>query len=840
MLGHPAAEARLSRGEAAAGPSIGAFPGERFAAVPPGTFGPYLSEHPGGMIAAWAAAEGGKRHWFTANLGPTGAPLADPITVADAPPEVNLVAIRPAGGAGNGFFLITTSHEFSGERIDVLGLGAHGELRGGPTPLALSLPDVVWIDVVPTRHGAMAMWAVRREDRADLYGARLGEAGGPEDRTSEVLRDVRAWQVTEIPDGIAVAAALAGKEMGERGPLVVCFLSPEAHIEKKLVLEEGPTVEPDVDLVRMGDRLLVAWSDQANVDSRITGALVDLAGNVVKPKTSLAPPFGPQALVRLVAPRAEGAPAYVAWENALEKPRSGREIRIGAVSRDLAITRATALITVSSEGSLPELAATEKGLAVLTTAPQCERGGDCSNASGVPTFAEVDSAMKVVASAPLRLKPLHGRTVDLAWGLSCGEGGCLSLAAAPSNPAPVYVVKLGGSAGNWQPAVRQSTDAPLPRPDEVELVARSESVAQMATARVGSAQVVSWVTYLDPSTPFAKTKKAAPDGKYEAPRAIVRVQALPDQGPRAEPVTMSYRAHSPGGVAMAPGDPAREEALLVWTGVDNRQPQVFLSLLGTGGKKIVQKMLTHASGGVRDVAAAFTGDGWAVAWVEERGGSSQIHVAKVDRKLSPIVRERSLLASRSAQTGVKLLSTAGHLFVIWSDARGAGISDIYALRLSSKDLATVGPEHAIAATPFPSRSPALAALGEGAVVAWIEDPHAGDEGAGASVVVARLDSGADVVDTPTTVRTQGSPGGVDIACGKAECRITTSVFMAEGGEIDAFEWGPGTAPRVQRLLPLGARPRSAPAPLFCAQDLLYAEEQRAGDARLRRVRVTWR
>lgn len=823
--------------------SNGAFPGERFASVPPGTFGPYLATRPDGMIAAWAAAEDGKRHWFTAALGPSGKPLGAPLAVADAAPEVNLVAVRPAGAAGSGFFLLTTSREFSGERIDVLGLGTHGELRGGPTPLSLSLPDVVWIDVVPTKRGATAMWAVRREDRADLYGVRLGETGGPEDRSSEVLRDVRAWQVAETPEGIALVAALAGKEVGERGPLVLCLLGAEVQVEKKILLSDGNTVEPDVDLAKLGERLLVAWSDKANVDPRITGAVVDLAGNIVVPKRPIVPSFGPQALVRLVAPRRDGTPAYVAWENALEKPRTGRTLRIGAVSRDLAFGQATAMVSAVNEGSLPELAVTEKGLAVLTTGPMCERGLLCPDAPGVPTFGEIDMAIKVVTSEPIRLRSLHGKVVDLAWGLSCAEGGCLALAAAPSNPAPVYVVKLGNTTnGRWESAVKASADVPPPRPDEVEAVAKTENVAGMATARIGSGQVISWVTYLDPATPFARIKKAAPDGKLEAPRALLRIQSVPDKGPPAEPVTLSYRGHSPGGVAMAPGEPGREEALLVWAGIDDRQTQVFLTLLGPGGRKISQRMLTHGKGSVSYVAAASTGDGWAIAWVDEHGGSAQIHLAKVDRKLSPIVHERPLLSSRSAQASVKVLSRSDHLFVVWSDGRGgaSGNSDIFALRLSSKDLAAVGPEHAIATTALRSRSPAIDAFGEGAAVAWIEDAKAGSDAAGSTIFVARLDSGAEIIDTPATVPVEGWAEGVGIACGKAECRIATSVFAGEEGDVEALEWAPGAAPRATRLLPLGARLHQTAIPIFIGQDLLYADERRAGDARLRRVRVTWR
>ena len=52
------------------------------------------------------------------------------------------------------------------------------------------------------------------------------------------------------------------------------------------------------------------------------------------------------------------------------------------------------------------------------------------------------------------------------------------------------------------------------------------------------------------------------------------------------------RAESVGGVALAHGDPARDELLVAWAGLDNGVPQVFLTLVGKGGTKLAQRMLT--------------------------------------------------------------------------------------------------------------------------------------------------------------------------------------------------------------------------------------------------------
>src|SRR6185503_283316 len=102
-----------------------ALPSERIAIVPEGTFGPYVGSRPEGIVAAWAAEVSGKRKWMTVALSPAGARLGDPKTIADAAPEVDLVAIKPLGEADvKEFVLVSSSREFSGERIDAIALGS--------------------------------------------------------------------------------------------------------------------------------------------------------------------------------------------------------------------------------------------------------------------------------------------------------------------------------------------------------------------------------------------------------------------------------------------------------------------------------------------------------------------------------------------------------------------------------------------------------------------------------------------------------------------------------------------------------------------------------------------
>ena len=307
-------------------------------------------------------------------------------------------------------------------------------------------------------------------------------------------------------------------------------------------------------------------------------------------------------------------------------------------------------------------------------------------------------------------------------------------------------------------------------------------------------------------------------------------------------MVLSYRAHSPGGVAVAPGDPANGEKLIAWAGIDNKEPQVFLTMVGEGGKKTAQRMLTHSKNGVSDVALSFVGDGWVVAWIDERSGASEVHVVKVDRKLKSITDERRIGATAGNATGVQLLARGDHVFVVWSDARGpsAGIADIFAARLAAKDLSSVGPERAVAETPAHSRSPTIAAFGEGAVVVWVEDPLRGSEQASSVLMMARLDSGAEPISGSVTQATlSGSPEGVGLSCGTGSCRVVASVSTGDAGRIEAFEWSPDRQVTPRHLVDLETPPRDAVAPVLIDGDVFYADEGRPGDARVRRIGVAW-
>ena len=842
--GPPSLPRRVSTG-AAAPPGVEGPPALaalKITDVPSGTAGPYVGRRQGALLALWAAqsADAG-RSWYAISLGPRGEPQGDVHRVGAAPADLGLATLKPLGTADpGGFILVATTVEFSGVRVEVTALGPRGELSSGPTPLAQSLPDVVWVDAVPTAKGALALWAIKKDDRAALFAAAIGTRAQVEQPAALALADVRAWQVVGTPTGAAIAAVHAGKNRGEGGPVALVYVNEQGRPDgKPVVLQAAPTAEPDVDLVKLGSHLVVAWSDRLDIEPRLVAAVVDKSA-VVKAAAPLTEPFGPQHLIRLVPPQNDG-PAFIAWENLVERPDSGRLLRAAEVRRDGALEGAQALLDHAAEdGSVPDLAATANGLAVLTRARACFRSVACPTAEVVPTFVQLDRSLDAVVSEPLRLEPLGGLAAPIGWALTCGRFECFALATLLGPQAPVYTVQLGGASNAWAPAARRYVAPAPPHPVTVSAVGQSDTVSDLSAIATGDATLLAWVTYFDPSIPYVKPDKPAPDGRQAPVRALLRVRSLPTTGRAKDPVVISYRASSDGGVALAPGDATRRESLLVWTAVEGKDPQVFITLLGPNGEKRRQRMLTRRSGGLRDVAVGRAGDGWVIGWIDERKGHAEVCVTRVNDRLETTAPERFLSHAVSNSSQVRLLPRGDHVMVVWSDARGGeqANADLFTARIGAKDVAPVGSEQQLTRSPTHSHSPVVAPLGDGAAVAWVEESPRPDQ-AGARVLLQRVDSGAEAASEPVVLPLQGTPRTLDLSCNAGRCRLVAVVSAEARSELVALEWAPGGERAPVRLAALSARPHESTAPVQLGDEVFYADAEPGDGARVYRMQVAW-
>jgi hypothetical protein len=490
----------------------------------------------------------------------------------------------------------------------------------------------------------------------------------------------------------------------------------------------------------------------------------------------------------------------------------------------------------ASDDTVPEVVASPRGIAALTLARACPKTATadaCANAERLPAFVELDRGFRPVAAEPMRLDALGGNPAELAWGLACRASGCVALAAVASDPAPVYAVKLGPRSAGWQAAGGPlERDAP-PRPRAVTTLTAGDPIADVAATRLGTTTLVAWVTYFDPTTPWKRLTKPAPDGRFDPVQALLQVRALPDAKEPAAAETISLRARSLGGVAIAPGAPDHHEAMLVWTAVDAGQPQVFATIVGADGKKARQKMLTRSPGEKSDVAAAFVGDGWLVGWVDERHGDPELYAAKFNRYFQRVGPERRLTNARGVATGVAMAAAGTRVVVAWSDARQSeqpGSADPYALLLDARDGAPVGSEVLLATTRPHSFSPALARSGDDVVVAWLEAD-------GGGVRIGRLDASAKL-PAPATIATVGSPTALTLACGE-RCRVVAAVDRGGQGELVTADWsaqaGPGALRRISRLPgPAG----QAASPTLRGDELVFSDQARE-QGRVRRMLVEW-
>ncbi len=148
----------------------------------------------------------------------------------------------------------------------------------------------------------------------------------------------------------------------------------------------------------------------------------------------------------------------------------------------------------------------------------------------------------------------------------------------------MYLVSLERRSDSWRPAARTfGVEAP-PRVRENRVLARTDSLADLALAKVGTGSLAAYLTDFDPTTPWVKLKQPASDGRLEPLRARLGMIGLrPDGTPLAPEQALSVRAHSLGGIALAPGATG-SDVLAAWTGMGRGQAAGLLDA-GRGGRR---------------------------------------------------------------------------------------------------------------------------------------------------------------------------------------------------------------------------------------------------------------
>jgi hypothetical protein len=809
------------------------------AAIDPGFQGPYVAAVGDRGLAVWGA-EGGA--WQVAKVTEGGATLAP----AKAGPQVGkglgLVVVR--GLESGGFVMVLGRAIERGYSLEAIAFDDEGTARGAPAMLYQGATAISWTDVVSTPTGAHVYFASGTPSQIavtalDARGAMRGPAvpvGG-----------ATTWQVVSTSRG-----SLLAQVIGQPGRVSTIAVD-DAGKPGSPVPAGDARADADLDAVRVGDRVVLAWTDRTRAESRVLLVAVDASGAVVTPAQTPFVSAGEQALVGLAV---SGDRPLVIWDDAASRLRDGRRLQLATMPPDLSPPLAQATIDLGVKDDTPPLIVGGKdGFAVLTVAKACgEAAATCQGAPPLPSYALLGLDLSVRRAGPVTLDAEDGAPPDLSWGLSCTSAGCFLAATGDRTPSHAYVVALeGGPPPGTRPFVRARRSTP-PVAITIDTLAKGPKFAGLASTRLEQGGLLATVTDhgdgmpmpalppdVDARGELEKDRLAQKDPKRSKRSAMVRVTALDASNKPLGDSTLSIRAMSAGGVAIA-ADKAKKEACVAWVARDEGDPELFLTRVGADGKKRAQTMLTHAKGDVGDPVLAAVDDGWIVAWVDFRDGNGEVYAVRVDRNLRKLGPEKRITTAPGDASDVALLVREKDVLIAFSDARGnpGGAGDAFVARLALADAAKQGDEIRLAQTAEHARGLRFVkAFGETAVV-FLEQPiGAAAEGGKTTALAAFLDANGAPRGLPETISLgDASPSAFDLSCEAKTCRVALTRGDGEGLSLAAGSWvrgQPVVAPDVTTLL---ARAGSDAFPTLLGDSVLVLDEN-AGEGRVRRISIRW-
>ena len=844
------------------------LPGHVVAEVPEGTFGPYLAFGPSSGMTIHAAA-GAERRWIARPLDAQGAPTGTPKDIGRAPDDAPVVVLR-SGAPRNGFVALWVRRLDHGSTLETVTLDQDGRSRAEPASVAQVSGQIVWADVAMIPSGPLLFWAEQRRDKAVISSIRLDSNGKPNGQPTVVAPNARAWQLCLNGQGVALALVVPAKDAQSGSAVSIQMVDATGKTAgAPIAISDSPTAQPDVDIVRLGSSLVMAWTDRRETDNHVFIASLDSSGKAIAPPHALTSPLGEQALVSLL-PSQSGKEALVAWEDLSQRSQRKRTFRLLTVDAKAAsATRVAAIPFHSGERDNPEFAAAPDGWAVLTSAPACAEGTACEPAGPLPTYLRLDESLTPIGGAPLLVDKLAGAAPASAWNLACSSKTCATLVTGFITPAPVAAVPLPPKKGSSPLAT--STEEPDGPPNLVSnTVVHSidRHIAELAATGVAGNILVGWITYFvePPVTgPAAASSQGArslaktqagpgapqtPGDPKKPTAAQLSVLALDASGkPVASPTVISVRALSQGGIAIAPGAQGTRDAAIAWVARDAGDPQVFVTRINADAKRDNQQMLTRTKGDAADAAIAWAGDGWVVAWVDWRDGNGEVYAAKVDRNLRKVVNDTRLTNAVGDAFDVSVSARGNEVFVTWSDPRESstdGHGDPYLVRVQAANLARIGEEQRLNSSPHHARSPRVSFSGQDVVAGWFTQPLADNSNDKQNLPgprFVRIDpkSGAPSGDVIVPRWEEGRvPTSFSFTCDAEACRGFVASSLFDSLAADAIVWFPGSpASQIRRVAALAGPPGEDVTPNVVGDSVFFADEAGAGEVRVRRAVLKW-
>jgi hypothetical protein len=315
--------------------------------------------------------------WKTRLVSNDGTPKAEALDVAPVATNVAIAALR---ASGDGYLAAWIEPVAKNSAIKLMALDAAGKALGPPALVLQATDEVSWVEILPNdTKGALLLWETPRDERSDLTLVPV-VGGKPQGAPRAAVRDALQWEAAATSKGAAiafVAAAQPGAGGGsganteeatgsKTGRVLLVEVDAGGAAAAPVVVSADPTAHADVEIVEIGGKHLLAWTDARSLDANVMLAVVGPGGAITAPPRKATAPLGEQALVALVA--APGGPgeapsdrALLAWEDLLAAPREGRVIRLATVGSDGAVSKERASMILTASSGAPDLAATKDG-----------------------------------------------------------------------------------------------------------------------------------------------------------------------------------------------------------------------------------------------------------------------------------------------------------------------------------------------------------------------------------------------------------------------------------------------------------------------------------------------
>jgi hypothetical protein len=818
------------------------------AEVEPGTYGPVSVSFAEGGLSLWVSPGHPTRPIQAVTLDQNGVRRSAPSVVGQTEADLGLVVLEPVAKERQALLVYSTQTESQSTKVRALLLDENAKAKGAPLELATLQSALLWLDVVDTASGPTVFYAVGREDRAEVRAVGLTPNQMLRFADREVVSGVRAWQLVKSADGAALAV-VSSEEKGRGGKVSLRLLDDQATFVGKPIelLSEG-SAELDLDLTRVGNAYVLAWSERRQVDSTVMLAAVDATGKVIAPPTPATPLLGEQSLVKLVPPGPLGRAALL-WEE-LNLPNGRRRLSMAEVDDKGKVVSNIVYVPCSAQANpIPEVVATPKGWSILTV----DENGESSTSeesSALPVYVELGPELIARRKSVVRFGNDSSGIPLLTWGLDC-KHGCRATAAFDGPSVSVKTVGFGDvglepSAMTEAQAFVGTQASRLPRLERLESVLEVEPLADLAVSRGANGYKLSYLTYFEAASPLAKLSKPGPDGRTDPLQARTDVLSLSEAFNISQPSTISFRATSQPGVSVAVGGTDAAETVVAWSALDQGQPQVFATLFGPDGKKRAQRMLTRRQGALDEVTVVPAADGYYLAWLDERATTTDVYGLRVSKNLEKRGNELRISQGTGQVTALAVLPRSNGLLSVWAEVKKSDqrrLVDVYARSLSAVDGAPLAPAKRLLENSGAVKFLTLTPYGEGALLAWLEVMQEGNSvDAPGRVRYLRLDDkGAIVSPTMALSAPNLVPVSFALDCPNDRCRGIVTTDLGGHGELLAFDFDPtvATVPTLTPLLRSLGTVEQNVAPVLLGEHVFAVDQLDAERARVWHATVRW-